>query len=405
MHFSSHHALFALALGASLAFSFLLFPFLRESQNINVDVDRFGLVAQNLADGNGFVYEKGGNAVFERTPLYPFLLSLAFRLTDGFSLTVAQLLHAIVHAVTTILLFRLVVHLFDSARARFVSALYALHPLALWYTARIWVESLQAMLLIVVAFTFVALLDTATIKRAIAFGAAVGLACLTKGTMLLMPFVAAAYLSWRLGLRGVKVGAVAAITAFLCVLPWTLRNYQLSGAVVPVNTSLGFNLIEGNAVGEHWLSTTSEQSLIEFWRSAKAKSDSILVPRQLAWESAEGDRVLRSAAFALFVNDKAFVLKRQCANLCTFWYLTESAMKSTLMGVMQAGLALFAMASFLFAPREMRRRIMPVALIALYYYVATAAVLGYGRYSVPLIPLLLTVATPLLQSLTERLKA
>ena len=46
--------------------------------------------------------------------------------------------------------------------------------------------------------------------------------------------------------RGVVHMAVVFLTLILTVVPWTLRNKQVSGHFVPISTNLGINLLVGH---------------------------------------------------------------------------------------------------------------------------------------------------------------
>jgi hypothetical protein len=46
--------------------------------------------------------------------------------------------------------------------------------------------------------------------------------------------------------RALLLGGLVALAMVGVVLPWTLRNYRVSGAIVPVSANLGLNLWQGN---------------------------------------------------------------------------------------------------------------------------------------------------------------
>jgi hypothetical protein len=88
-------------------------------------------------------------------------------------------------------------------------------------------------------------------------GVAIGVTGLLRQVFLVFAPVLAAWLFWvtagprpRLTwarARTASVGvAIAAATAMLLVVPWTVRNYRAFGAFVPLNTNAGFALYWGN---------------------------------------------------------------------------------------------------------------------------------------------------------------
>jgi hypothetical protein len=59
-------------------------------------------------------------------------------------------------------------------------------------------------------------------------------------------FLYAVVVVWRRGRRGMAPDAVFAVTALLCLAPWTVRNYVAFGKFIPVAVSAGENLWIGN---------------------------------------------------------------------------------------------------------------------------------------------------------------
>ncbi len=87
----------------------------------------------------------------------------------------------------------------------------------------------------------------ATLGLAILSGMLLGLAILTRETVLyLLPFMALGLL-WQRGRRGLLTAGVFLLATAAVVTPWTWRNHVVFGAFVPVSTSGGLNLYQGNA--------------------------------------------------------------------------------------------------------------------------------------------------------------
>ncbi len=388
------------ALIASICFSFFILPALVESQHINVDPDRFGQLADNIALGNGFVYEQNGTQVLERTPLYPLILAGIFKLPGGFSLHSVQMLQAMLHGISSFLIYVIGVHLYERRTAILAQCIFAFHPIALWYTARIWVETTQTLILLLIALAMIQLFELHSMKRAIALGLCIGLACLTKSTLLLFPFIMLLVLLYRFKDGGLKPGVIMLSMTFLVIMPWTWRNYQVTSSFLPVNTSLGFNLIQGDIIGEQWPSykiTTTKS-----WVVGKGRVDSILNPSRVPWESVEGDRILTTFAIQNYIRHPVDFVWRSVANLSTFWYLSESAVKSWMFGLLQISLLLLAVVSYLRMNSSLKKSVLPLIVLFGYVFLASGLIVGWGRYSMPMIPFLLLVASPFLQTILFR---
>ena len=93
---------------------------------------------------------------------------------------------------------------------------------------------------------------------ALAAGVLWGLAILTRETVLYFVPLAALWLAWRRP-GGLRRAALYAGAALLVVLPWTVRNYIVFDAFVPVSTAGALNLWQGNT------RLSREQVYEEYW--------------------------------------------------------------------------------------------------------------------------------------------
>ncbi len=393
MQFLSPLRIALLAGAASLLFSFFLFPLIADSQNVNPDPDRFGEVALNIANGNGFVYEKGGSPVLERTPLYTFIVAGLFTVTGGYSVVAVQIYQAILHGLASFVVFAIVARLLDRPTAIVCQLIVALHPIVLWYTARIWVETTHTFLFVLIAYLLLLFFESATFKRGMLLGFLIGLSCLVKPVLLLFPVIVVVLAMNRFGKQSYRVGITVLVTTIVVIMPWTLRNYAVSGRFVAVNTSLGFNLIQGTVIGENWPSVG--MGILDYWEKGKDRADAILSPHGLTWESVEGDALLTRASFDSDNISPGKVVWRFVANSVTFWYLSESVAKSVFLGILQLPLLLAGILSFTLMDSKIRRAFLPLALLFAYYAFVHGFIVGWGRYSMPLIPLLIVLSAPL----------
>ena len=114
------------------------------------------------------------------------------------------------------------------------AAVTALFPFAWEYYGLLYSEALAIPLTVAV---FLLLLErTPTTGRALGVGALIGVGILVRPTSfflfaaVLTAFVIAA--GWR---RGVGLTALAVALAALVVVPWTVRNYVVAGALIPIS--------------------------------------------------------------------------------------------------------------------------------------------------------------------------
>jgi len=125
----------------------------------------------------------------------------------------------------------------------------ALYPELVWFAAHFWAETLFTVLLWWAMERLLAADDPepgrAATGAAAVSGALFGLAVLTRETVLYFLPLAAAWLAWRRAGGGRRAGVLLA-TAGLVIVPWTVRNWIVFDALVPVSTSGALNLWQGN---------------------------------------------------------------------------------------------------------------------------------------------------------------
>jgi hypothetical protein len=259
----------------------------------------------------------------------------------------------------------------------------------LWYTARIWIETTHTFLVTVSLFSLMLLAARPAATRSAASGLILGLTSLTKSVLLPFAFVAGAVLVLRRGREALPSAVLMVTVCLFVVLPWTLRNYFESGYFVPVHTSLGLNRVQGDAIGLSW--SRIPFSTLEIWQVGKARIDSILDGTDATPIDPRGDRILAASSFRLSMGDPSFALKRTAINLLTFCYMSESRGKSIFLACVQFPLFLCAIAGSYRLWKRVPASQMGTVLLA-FFFVVHAFVVGWARYSVPVVPLALVLA-------------
>lgn len=175
---------------------------------------------------------------FWKTPGYPFFLGVAYNILGG--ATKVQLAQACLQPLTIGLTWLLARRLFPNPRIALASAfVVAVYPFAWQYTTLLYPESLAmpAVLLLLV----IGLDRTPTPRRAAALGLATGLVVLIRPNAFVFLFaLLAGWLIAQPGRRTLRHGAVAVGLSVVCLVPWTIRNYDISGgAFVPLSVQDG----------------------------------------------------------------------------------------------------------------------------------------------------------------------
>lgn len=295
------------------------------------DFKDYWAIAIRLAHGEGYVgygpaYVQQGAPSAYRPIGYPFLLSLTIRLF-GESWWVAVLFQTVMGTGVVLATYRLTTRLFGSTAgwiAGVLTALIADHvmwssvlgseiPFALMTLlgVTLWVPKFQTAA--EAGGTKVAELIDPSLQRLFLSGLLLGLATLIRPVLL--P-VAGLYLlyaclcNWgrlrsRAVLRRIITSTVVlSMGMMLVITPWTVRNFIVLGAFVPVSTNGGVNLWQGNnpqANGEYYWS----------W-------DPTINPLLMASNEVERDRLGRRLAMAWIMNNpKAFIR----LGFKKWWYL------------------------------------------------------------------------------------
>jgi 4-amino-4-deoxy-L-arabinose transferase-like glycosyltransferase len=206
-----------------------------------------GWIARALASGHGFsspYYPWSGPTAIE-PPLYPFLLSIVFRLFGIYSLTSGFIIlsvNSLLSALTCIPVYFSAKYSLGARGAKVAAWVWAFYPFAIYFSAaRVWEYALTG-LLFTACFCIAQRIDrTTSIFAWLGWGALCGLTALSNPSILFtLPFLLALalYKVRRCGGRWLLNGALTTV-AFIAVLtPWTVRNYRALGVLCPVRDNI-----------------------------------------------------------------------------------------------------------------------------------------------------------------------
>jgi hypothetical protein len=107
--------------------------------------------------------------------------------------------------------------------------------------------------------------------------------------------------------------------------------------------------------------------------------------------SPQGESILTREYLERIRTSPTSFVGRVFVNLATFWYLGESGLKSSVLGILLIPIALLGL---LGSPRVWGGdiRLRPVVMLVLYYWTLHGMILGFGRYAVPLVPTFILLA-------------
>jgi 4-amino-4-deoxy-L-arabinose transferase-like glycosyltransferase len=200
-------------------------------------------LANLLADGRGFVEPSNGNPSALHPPLFPLLLGLPSLL--GLDSYAAHRVAVSLVGTGTVVVVGLVGRRVAGERAGLIAAgVAAAYPVLIAADGAVMSETLFGLLTVLCALAAYRLLDRPTVGRAVALGALVGLAALTRGEGLLLLLLLGVPLAMRLPTRRVATLAAAALACLVVLAPWTVRNLSTFEKPVLLSTNEG-GLIAG----------------------------------------------------------------------------------------------------------------------------------------------------------------
>jgi 4-amino-4-deoxy-L-arabinose transferase-like glycosyltransferase len=380
---------FVLAITAGLVFTFFIFPRIQQSLSLVVDPDRFGELGISFYQGEGFQYSNPTAPAIDKGPMYPYFIATIYTVAGRADVSAVQIAQAVLHGLTGVFIFLIGKKYFTYKTALRSQLLCAIHPILLWFIPRLWIESLFIFLVTLALWAFLLLFEKQTIYRSVVTAIILGITILTKSVLLLFPLVLFIVIMIKNGRSSLKYASIFLVVSYLCVLPWTIRNYRLTHEVIPVQTTLGMNLIQGNIVGEKW--TDEKLSSIKLWTDGMSRTDSILHGTGHIATDPKGDKIVANVALDNYQHHPLDYMKRSGINFLTFWYLGETDLKSIVLLILQVPLLIFAMFG-LVKGRKTKIPLAPIVTFLIYFVLVYAMIYGIGRFSAPLVPVLMLFA-------------
>jgi 4-amino-4-deoxy-L-arabinose transferase-like glycosyltransferase len=206
-------------------------------------------LSRNIAAGNGYVFDAGGPAVLHRPPLYPYVLAGLVAISGSALPVVVIVFQALLAGGLAAIAYANARVWFD-ARTGLVAAAFVAACPWLQYNVKNTAAGILVAFLYALFFTLVlrwarrpVQAPRAELLAGVGLGALGAALLLSHGVMqLAVPGLLAmgAIHAWlRRSPRHVLAFAVALGVAVAGVVPWTIRNYAVSGHFIPVASNNG----------------------------------------------------------------------------------------------------------------------------------------------------------------------
>jgi Dolichyl-phosphate-mannose-protein mannosyltransferase len=224
-------------------------PFLSEPGNI----------AHSLALGQGFsspfLVNTGPTAWV--APVYPGILAAVFRVFGVYtyhSFLAAVVLNIAFTSLACVPIFRVGERIAGAGVGAGAAWLWAVFPNAILIPVEsMWDACLSALLLAMILWATLELAESRSIRAWLGYGLLWGFALMTNPSLASVFPILSGWAGFRAGsklaspkLAWIKRPALSLGVAVLCCVPWTIRNYAVFDALVPLRSGMGLSLWLGN---------------------------------------------------------------------------------------------------------------------------------------------------------------
>ncbi|MCP4704789.1 MAG: hypothetical protein GY865_09285 [candidate division Zixibacteria bacterium] len=242
--FIRDYPLFAILIFAGIVRGIFLLYYYYDEQWDHLLVDSLfhNYWALSIADGDIL-----GQEPFFRAPLYIYLLGGLYSIFGG-SILIARIFGFIIGILSVYITGQIAFKLFGKISAILAALIHAIYPIAIYFESELLVDSLFTFLFELSILCLLKTIETKALKWYGLTGLIIGLAALTKPTILaLLPV----YIIWIfINTKNLKQSLLHSIiligSLILIILPVTVRNLIVADDFVLISSSGGINFYIGN---------------------------------------------------------------------------------------------------------------------------------------------------------------
>lgn len=340
-------------------------------------------LVQSLLNGRGYSLD-GPTAI--TPPLYIFFLASLYRLFDGPA--AVRLAQIVLGAAGCVVLYAIGRRVFDQTTGLLAAGLLSLNPLVVYLAGLHLTESLFLFLVLLLIWQSLRVADQPTVIQAVGLGGLLGLAMLVRAIFVaFLPFV----FVWAVSVWGIRSShayrtfAVALVSTVIVLTPWTIRNYLVVGAVVPVQSNGGMVFWGSNNPhsGGGIVLPTSDT-----WTAGRPPDDN-----QYGWRDltpAEENRLYIRTALSWMREHPGDYVRLLGHKVLRLYRFTRAADEQGLevpvaVQVFHTGFLLAALAGLCLTLRSWRTLSLLLAFIV-FTHLTTLVFGGATRYTIPMIP-------------------
>ena len=384
-----------LRMGAAL----LLGDTLEGDQQVRVfDQKSYNALAKSLLAGKGYSFERDWYPDFTlaNTPtahwsfLYPLYLAAVYVVTGYHPLAARLLQVMLVGILAPWLVYRLGRRLFGISVGLVGAGLTAIYAYFVFHDATLMTEPF--FIVGVLGSMVVALRISDSVDQTegkvtflakvhspwLLLGIILGLTGLLRQTILLwVPFLYG-WLAWRLGrsslIQTLKGLALSTVVVVLVILPWTVRNYLVYHAFLPLNSNVGYAFYSAN----------HPYHGVHFDQDYAAPLPEDLMGKGM--NEAQWNNVLTKRGLQFILDDpRRYILLSldRVRVFFNFWFSADSSLSSNLMRVLSFGLYLPLFVAGLYLSRHEWRRCSLIYLFVIVFSGLHIMTWASNRYRLP----------------------
>jgi len=353
----------------------------------------FDTIAQNVVQGHGFSRVLGSSVpMIRRVPLYPLFLALIYR-TCGHSFGAVRVLQIFLVALTALIGY-LVGRLILKGKLAFLSLLLiGLWPSLIVFSTRIMSEVLNTLLLSISILCLVMLVQRRSIMLAFVCGLLIGVTTLCKATTALFPifvflFLILVYPSKKEALHH---GLILILAAAIAISPWTIRNYLQFKSFIPVQLGVSPALWIGTDIskGGRW---QGEAKMPHHQFSKVLREDHLYAEKFYLSEAIKNIKENPAGYLILLVKKVGGFWRRPSVGVVEKFGLKKILIRGSNYLLHYLALVFGIIGSLLVVKRKILLAY-PLILIIFYYTLMYTLLFGIPRYHIPVLPMLIVLAT------------
>lgn len=351
--------------------------------------------ARSIAGGNIF-----GDTTYFRAPFYVWCLAVVYALASP-DIWFARLFGLLVGLGIVAMTFRLACRIFDRRCATIAAVLTAVYPALTYFNGELLLDPLFALLVLWSVHRFLLFEDKPERSNALWFGAAVGIAAITRPTILMLLPVFVLWQIYQSRKILVRQWLVVFVAIAAVILPTTIRNIVVAGDPVLIASQGGVNFFIGNNADSDGLSAVMPEPMGWNWRMAQVKqiaeqqTGHPLTPGAVSsyWSSQGWSWTLAhpSDALSLFMRKLSFaVSNREISNNRD---MNSFYKKVPLLGVNPLGFGVIFALAVVGCLLGRNRRGLFLGLFVALFLLSVCVFFYASRFRLPVIPLTIILAT------------